>query len=45
MSADTIRWHVSSCESLAIKDEDQEEEEESEGDNSDEDDGYLLEQI
>ena len=44
MSVDTMRWYLTSCESLTTKDKAQEEEEESEGDNSDEDDGYLLEE-
>ena len=32
MSLDTMKWHVSSCESLTMKDKAWEEEEESEGD-------------
>ena len=44
-SADSISWHVFSCESLTTKDKDWEEEEESRGNNADEDDGYLLEEI
>ena len=43
MSVDTMRQHMTSCESLTIKDKAKEEEEESEGNNGDEDDGYLLE--
>ena len=42
-SMDTMRWHASSCKSMATEDKDQEEEEES--DDSDEDDGYLLGEI
>ena len=44
-SADTIRWHMSSCEALTMKDKDQAEEEEFKGNSGDEDDGYLLEEI
>ena len=44
-SADTIRWHASSCESLTMKNKDWEEKEESKGDTGDEDDRYLLEEI
>ena len=45
MSADTMMWHASSCESLTMKDKAWEEEEESEGNNGNEDDGYWLEEV
>ena len=44
-NVDTIRWHVSSCKALTMKDKDWAEEEESEGNNGNEDDEYLLEEI
>ena len=44
-SADTIKWYVSSCVSLTMKDKDWKEEEESKSNNGDENDRYLLTEI